>query len=180
MKELEILANGGVILYPTDTIWGIGCDATNEEAILKVQKIKGRVADKSLIVLMSDVKMLSDYVDASIYERLEKEGMLSQPTTIIYPAAKKLPVNVLSNNKSLAVRIPQHNYCYKLIHSFGKPIVSTSANISGYPSPLCFDDISYEIKQQVDYICEFEHQRRSIYSASSILMIDNLEVKRLR
>ena len=146
-KALVILKDGGVILYPTDTIWGLGCDATNEKAIAKIFRIKKRTESKALISLVSDKKQLK-----GITGNIPSLDITSSPTTIIYPSTKGLNSKLLSSNGSAAIRIVQDDFCQKLIQCFGKAIVSTSANISGEINPKKYADISEEIKTNVDYI----------------------------
>ena len=162
---IEILRSGGTILYPTDTIWGIGCDATNEKAVEKVYAVKHRTESKSLIVLVSDDGMLHRFVkdvpemawelmDASKAEEDDEPG---KPLTIIYDAARGLAKNVLAEDGSVGVRLvtrEANEFCHRLIHKFGKPVVSTSANRSGMPAPKDFSDISDEIIKAVDHVVQ--------------------------
>tara|TARA_B100001093_G_scaffold331603_1_gene316644 strand:- start:56527 stop:57069 length:543 start_codon:yes stop_codon:yes gene_type:complete len=148
-KAIEILKNGGVILYPTDTVWGIGCDATNEKAVEKIYQIKKRDESKALITLVGSCNQLLDYTKIK-----SKEAKNSSPTTIIYPNVSGLAKNLLANDKSAAIRIVQNELCKKLILKFNKAIVSTSANISGYDFPKRFSEINTKIIEQVDYIID--------------------------
>ncbi|MDO4727516.1 MAG: L-threonylcarbamoyladenylate synthase [Bacteroidota bacterium] len=153
-QTIDTLKSGGVILYPTDTIWGIGCDATNPEAIQKVFDIKKRASDKALITLVSNYKMLYN-IFSNIPENAYTIWELSdKPTTLILDNPRNVSEQIISSDKALGVRIVKEGFCYKLIEKFKKPIVSTSANISGMPSPTCFDDITTEIRSKVDYIVE--------------------------
>ncbi|MDR0790829.1 MAG: threonylcarbamoyl-AMP synthase [Bacteroidales bacterium] len=173
MKEVDVLLQSGVILYPTDTIWGIGCDATNPAAIEKVINIKGKGrANKSLIVLVADMDMLEEYVEVPA-AALNLMQSAKEPLTIIYPTVRNLPLHLLSNNNSLGIRIVQHSYCQQLIRTLGKPMVSTSANLSGQPSPLSFDGIDLNIKHSVDYIADIEHNKISDFACSAIFLIDD-------
>ena len=170
-KALSILRNGGTILYPTDTIWGIGCDATNEKAVEKVYGIKQRQESKSLIVLASDEGMLNRFikdVPALAWDLME---VSDTPLTIIYDAPRGLAKNVVAEDGSVGVRLVKDDFCQQLIHKFGKPIVSTSANISGTPAPQCFDEISEEIKSKVDYIVNWRQDDISKTKASSIIKL---------
>ena len=152
----SILHEGKVILYPTDTIWGLGCDATNPEAIKKIYKIKNRIPAKPFIVLVSDIDMLKSYI-REIHPRVETLlAYHSRPLTVIYRAKKNLP-DVLLENGKVAIRIVQEKKIAETIRHFGKPIVSTSANISDEPFPKVFDEISDQVKASVDYI--FFHKR---------------------
>lgn len=169
MKEIEILNNGGIILYPTDTIWGLGCDATNIKAIEKIISLKGRDSSKNLIILVSDIEMLEKYIEFLPSQALSLLNEFKTPLTIIYPKSKNLP-SLLSQDETIGIRIPKHKYCQELIRNFKKPIVSTSANISNQPSPKCFKEISMEIKNGVDFIAEVEQDKESS-QASSIFKI---------
>ncbi|WP_421940753.1 L-threonylcarbamoyladenylate synthase [Pedobacter sp.] len=170
-KALEVLKSGGVILYPTDTIWGLGCDATNPEAVEKVLKIKNRPAEKSLIVLLDTDNKLQSYV-AEIpdvaYDLIE---YAENPLTVIFSGAKNLASNVINVDGSVGIRIAKHDFCTPLIQRFRKPIVSTSANISGAPSPKNFDDIASEIIDQVDYVVDFEQAIQNNKKPSTIIKL---------
>jgi len=165
-KALATLKKGGVILYPTETIWGIGCDATNTDAIAKIYKLKKRVDSKALISLVANKQQLK-----SITKTIPDLDITSSPTTIIYPNVKGLGKNLLADNGSAAIRIVQDTFCQKLIHSFGKAIVSSSANISGEMAPKQFSEILEEIKNNVDYIVNLR-QNELMSTPSSILMIN--------
>lgn len=170
-KALEVLKSGGVILYPTDTIWGLGCDATNPEAVDKVLKIKNRPAEKSLIVLLDVDTKLQSYVNdvpEIAYDLIE---YAENPLTIIFSGAKNLAKNVINEDGSVGIRIVKHDFCTPLIQRFRKPIVSTSANLSGEPSPKNFDDISPEIIDAVDYIVDFEQENRTSKKPSTIMKL---------
>jgi L-threonylcarbamoyladenylate synthase len=149
---LQALRGGGLILYPTDTIWGIGCDATNDKAIERIYKLKKRTDNKAMIVLVTEEREVSQYVanaDPRVFEYLEEA---TKPTTVIYKGAIGLAENVIGKDGSIAMRICQDEFCRNLIKRFRKPIVSTSANISGQPVAKIFTDISIDIKIGVDYI----------------------------
>ncbi|MBP1630848.1 MAG: Sua5/YciO/YrdC/YwlC family protein [Bacteroidetes bacterium] len=181
MKEIEILNNGGIILYPTDTIWGLGCDATQPLAIKKIIELKGRDESKNLLILVKDIEMLLNYVENIPKEALGLIENTPTPLTIIYPKAKNLPIEYLSQSQSIGIRIPKHSYCQALLSKFGKPIVSTSANISGEPSPIDFYSISQKIKNGVDYISEIEKDKISNNLGSSIVLIkDTGEIIKIR
>ncbi|PHR70575.1 MAG: threonylcarbamoyl-AMP synthase [Lutibacter sp.] len=159
-----------IILYPTDTVWGLGCDATNEQVVKKIYKIKGRTESKSLIVLVSSIHMLKKYVSVSknILRFLETTV---KPTTVIYQNPKGLASNVIASDNTVAIRIVQDEFCRKLIKRFGKPIVSTSANISNSPTPKSFQEIEPSILQRVDYIVNL-HQNKTCNKPSSIIKIE--------
>jgi L-threonylcarbamoyladenylate synthase len=170
-KTLQVLKEGGVILYPTDTVWGLGCDATNETAVAKVNEIKGRAADKSLIVLLDNDSKLQSYV-AEIpdvaYELIE---YAENPLTIIFSGAKNLAKNVINTDGSIGIRVVKHNFCEQLLQRFRKPIVSTSANLSGEPTPKFFEEISEEIKDKVDYIVDLEQEDHTPKKPSTIVKL---------
>lgn len=170
MQEIEILNKGGIILYPTDTIWGLGCDATQPLAIKRIIELKGRDNSKNLLLLVSDLDMLRDYVEEIPQEALDLMDKHNTPITIIYPKSKNLPINLLSQDDSIGIRIPNHKYCQSLLKEFGKPIISTSANLSNEPSPISFQTISQTIKQGVDFISSIEQDKTST-QASSIYKI---------
>ena len=166
---LEVLRRGGVILYPTDTIWGLGCDATNPEAIKRIYQIKQRDDSKSLIVLLANEKEVLQYVaapDLAVFDFLETQ---ERPTTVIYENAIGLPDNLVAADGSIAIRLTSDPFCRHLIKRFRKPIVSTSANISGALSPQSFADISAEIKAQVDYIVTWRQDDTTIALPSQIV-----------
>lgn len=171
-KALEILKNGGTILYPTDTIWGIGCDATNVEAIQKIFDIKNREKNKSMIILVESERRLQDLVDVpemawQIIDLSEK------PVTIVYENPKNLPKELLAEDGSIGIRLVKDDFCKKLIGKLNKPLVSTSANFSGEKSPLKFSDISQELVNAVDYAVEENREKVSKYSGSSVIKIWN-------
>lgn len=153
-QTIETLKNGGTILYPSDTIWGIGCDATNEEACQKILELKNRPKEKSFIVLMDSIQMLEKYVPAFHEICYDLIDLAEKPLTIIYPSAKGLAPTVLAGDGSVGIRITKDPVCLKLIRSIRKPIVSTSANISGKPVPSSFNDIEITIKQGVEAALE--------------------------
>lgn len=169
---LEVLKKGGVILYPTDTVWGLGCDASNEDAVDKIFKIKKRAEDKSLIILLSEEGQLKNYVADETPEVYDFIKGIKKPVTIIYNNAKNLAKNVIGKDGSIGIRITEDKFCKKLIDKFGKPIVSTSSNISGYPPPMLFDDIDYEIKSSVDYIVKYRQDETEPGVPSTIIKIN--------
>ena len=171
-QALETLKNGGLILYPTDTIWGIGCDATNPEAVEKVFALKGRDKNKSMLILLHNDNQLASYVrdiPEVAYELIE---VTERPLTIVYSDAKNLAPNALAEDGSIGIRIVNHPFCQQLLKRFRKPIISTSANISGQPSAPTFDDISEEIKNGVDYIVKFGQKVNSQGKPSMIMKLD--------
>lgn len=160
IKTVEVLKSGGTILYPTDTIWGIGCDATNHRAVQKVYRIKQRKFDKSMIILLDQEEKLTQYIKKVPDTAYDLLNSITTPLTIIYPNAKNLAKNVIAKDKTVAIRIVKNEFCKKVINLFNKPIVSTSANISDEPIPLTFEEISPAIKDNVDYIVN--HQKANI------------------
>lgn len=170
-KALEVLKNGGVILYPTDTVWGLGCDATNEVAVAKVNEIKGRPAEKSLIILLDADHKLQSYVNEIPEVAYELIEYAENPLTIVFSGAKNLASNVINQDGSVGIRIVKHQFCEQLLQRFRKPIVSTSANISGAPSPRFFDEISDEIKDAVDYVVDLEQEDQTIKKPSTIVKL---------
>ena len=174
-ETVKALENGSTILYPTDTVWGLGCDATNEEAVKEIYKIKNREESKSLIVLVSSLSMLKKYVTVpnAAIDLLEKT---EKPTTIIYQNPTGIAKNIINKeDNTLAIRIAQDEFCENLIESFGKPIVSTSANVSGNPTPKSFSQIEQSILDDVDYIVNL-HQNKVSEKSSTILKIEGEEV----
>jgi L-threonylcarbamoyladenylate synthase len=151
---IKVLQSGGIILYPTDTIWGIGCDATNSKAVAKIYRLKQRMERKSLIILLDEAEKLRDYVSEIPEIAWDLIKNVDTPLTIIYPEARNLAKNVVATDGSVAIRIVNNDFCIRLIREFGKPIVSTSANISGERSPLTFKNISQEIISGVNYVVD--------------------------
>jgi L-threonylcarbamoyladenylate synthase len=173
-KALEVLKKGGVILYPTDTIWGIGCDASNVDAVRRVYEIKKREDSKSMIVLLDNLSYLSFYINEVPEIAYELIDVSDKPLTIIYPGAKNLATNLIASDGSIGIRIPNDDFCKQLISKLRKPLVSTSANISGKSSPSNFNEIAQEIIEVVDYVVEW---RQNDYSKSQPSSIIKLGVK---
>jgi L-threonylcarbamoyladenylate synthase len=169
---LTNLQKGGLILYPTDTVWGIGCDATNEEAVAKIFELKNRVDTKAMIILLADETTLADFVTDNNVQIFDYIKGIHKPTTVIYQKAKNIAKNLVAEDGSIAIRITKDAFCKDLIKALGKPIVSTSANISGYPTPLCFADISLDIKEGVDYVVKHRQEETSMQMPSSIVKWD--------
>ncbi len=151
-NAVRVLRTGGIIVYPTDTVWGIGCDASNPQAVRKVYALKRREDSKALITLVSDAEMLSSYVDGSLLLQSEEERHSDRPTTVIYPSASGLAGNLLADDGSVGIRVTSEEISRELCKRFGGAIVSTSANISGSPTPVNFSDISSDILSGADYV----------------------------
>lgn len=171
-SALKHLKNGNLILYPTDTVWGIGCDATNEAAIAKIYSLKKRIDSKALICLVADDRMLDKYVQHIPEAALNIIEIAEKPTTIIYDRAQNLAKNLIANDGSIAIRVPNEEFCYQLIRKFGGAIVSTSANISGEPTPKQFSEISPDILKGVSYVVNL-HREKSKNSPSTIIKLSN-------
>lgn len=170
-KALKILKSGGVILYPTDTVWGLGCDALNVRAINKVYRIKQRSVSKSLIVLLDNFENLNKYV-AQVPDIVEDLiGSIEKPVTVIYDYARNLPKNLISSEGTVAIRIVKDEFCRRLIKELGHPLISSSANISGEETPLVFSQISQRIIDQVDYVVKLSHDQFNQAKASTIIRI---------
>ena len=177
---LETLKAGGLILYPTDTVWGIGCDATNEGAVEKIYKLKRRSDEKAMIVLVADERDIMQHVaapDLSLFDHLDKT---TKPTTVVYEGALGFADNIVANDGSIAIRICKDEFCRQLIKRFRKPIVSTSANISGLTAPKFFKEISDEIKKGTDYIVQYRRDDERISEPSSLIKWNNGKVTILR
>ncbi|MCX6252792.1 MAG: L-threonylcarbamoyladenylate synthase [Bacteroidetes bacterium] len=171
-KCVHVLKHGGTILYPTDTIWGIGCDATNRKAVDKIYRLKKRLESKSLIILLDESEKLKHYVRVIpeiAWDLLEIAG---SPITIIYPGAMNLAKNVLAEDNSIAIRIVKNEFCRRLIHDFDKPIVSSSANISGEPTPMVFKNISRDISGSVDYVVNLYQDQFQELKPSRIIKLN--------
>lgn len=171
-KAISVLQEGGVILYPTDTIWGLGCDATNEEAVKRIFEIKKRIDTKSMLVLLDAPGKLEGYVSEVPEIAWELISITDKPLTIIYPNAKNLAKNLVSEDNSIGIRITSEQFSKNLCERFKKPIVSTSANISGEASPSNFDEITKEILSSVDFVVKFRQDDYSSSEPSSIIKIE--------
>lgn len=173
IKAFEAAKKGGVILYPTDTIWGIGCDATNEKAINKIYQIKQRPESKALIILLNNKESLEKYVTKVPLIAWDLIDKIDKPLTIVYPKAKNLPLNLCSNDGSIAIRLTKNEFCSKLIQLLDGPLVSTSANTSGELPPLIFKQVSNYIKNKVDYIVNVSQNEIKEMKASTIIRFIN-------
>lgn len=188
-KALEVLRNGGIILYPTDTVWGIGCDATDPAAVAKVYAIKRREDSKSLVLLASDMDMICRYVKEVPEMAIQLVEVNDKPMTIIYPdavagvrpadAGAPLPAasrhclafNTVAEDGTVGIRVPMMDFCRQLVARFGRPIVSTSANISGEATPKRFSEISQVIKDSVDHVVDPSLEKGATGQSSSIIKV---------
>ena len=170
-KACEVMAAGGIILYPTDTIWGIGCDATNEKAVQRVYELKRRTDNKAMLVLMDSEAKLDRYVSDVPDIAWDLISVSDKPLTIIYSSAKNLATNLLGADGSVGIRITNEEFSKKLCERFRKPLVSTSANVSGEPSPANFSEVSEVIKEGVDYIVSYRQDDMSKAALSGIIML---------
>ena len=170
-EAVKVLRSGGILLYPTDTIWGIGCDATDEKAVERVFEIKQRADSKSLIILASDMDMVARYVREIPEMAVTVESLSDKPLTIIYPEGINLAPNVTAEDGSIAIRIPKNDFCVELVRRFGKPIVSTSANVSGTPAPRRYIDIPDSVKASVNLCIDPSFDQGSTGKASSIIKL---------
>ena len=177
----SLLEKGSVICYPTDTIWGIGCDVLNEEAVAKVGQIKGRPPEKGYVLLVSSIEMLKKYAPR-IHPRLETLLSFHQrPLTVIYDRTVGLPGSVKAPNGTVAIRVAQDQFCQELIEALGRPIVSTSANKSGEPFPATFGGISSEILGTVDYVVKYRQDDKEPGEPSAIAKLDrHMELEFIR
>ena len=170
-EAVKILRSGGVILYPTDTVWGLGCDATNAQAVRRIYEIKQRDENKSLIILVNSVPMLERYVDNPPEVALQMAELSERPMTVIYDRGRSLAEGVASADGSVGVRVCSDPFCDALITGLRKPLVSTSANLSGNSTPAIFDEISEEVKGAVDYVCLWRQDDRSRSKPSSVIKV---------
>jgi len=170
-KALKVVQDGGIILYPTDTIWGIGCDATNTEAVKKIYNLKQRDEAKSMIILLDTENRLESYikeVPAIAYELIE---FAENPLTLVMPGARNISPALIAEDGSVGVRVAKHDFCQQLIQRLRKPLVSTSANISGKPSPQNFRQIDSDIIDGVDYVVDIEQYNTDVKKPSTIISL---------
>ncbi len=168
----DILTNGGLILYPTDTVWGIGCDATNAGAVEKIYKLKQRSNTKTMICLVANDFMLEQHIEKVPELAYDIIDLATKPTTIVYESPKGIAPNLIAEDNTLAIRVASDQFCQYLIKKFKRPIVSTSANIAGQPTPNSFKEISNEILKGVDYIVNLDRDKINS-TPSSIIMLGN-------
>ena len=179
-NAFEIIKNGGIILYPTDTVWGIGCDATNPEAVTKIYALKKRAETQSMIVLMNGDRMLHNVFKEIPEVAWQIMECADKPTTLILDNARNVAPNLISADKSLGIRVVNDPFCFKLLERMKKPLVSTSANISGQPSPKSFKEISPEIIKGVDYVVNLHHEKIAGNPSTIIKLTNDLQVKVIR
>jgi L-threonylcarbamoyladenylate synthase len=178
---LKCCKKGGIILYPTDTIWGLGCDATNPEAVKRIYELKKRADSKSMLVLMENPALLDRYVEEVPDVAWDLIELADKPLTIIYDGAKNLAQNLIAEDGSIGIRFNQEEFSRELVRRFKKPIVSTSANISGQPSPANFSEVQQEIIDAVDYVVEYRQNDKQKAAPSSIIKLGRTgEIKIIR
>ena len=171
-RAVQILRSGGLILYPTDTVWGIGCDATNAAAVDRIYALKRSVNKKSMIVLVGDVDSVGRYVNGAPAVAWDLLETATSPLTLILSGAANVAENLVPDEGTLGVRVPDHEFCRQLLHRFGRPLVSTSANISGESAPVDFDGIAEEIRAGVDLVVDPRFEGKPTRKPSSIIAID--------
>jgi L-threonylcarbamoyladenylate synthase len=172
VKSISFLKEGGTLLYPTDTIWGIGCDALNTKAVEKVYAIKNRPAEKSMIILVHDVNLLMKYVKEIPDPVWDLVTYSERPLTVIYPGAINLPREIIAADGSIAIRVVKDGFAYHLMNRFNRPLISTSANASGAPSPMHFADIAPEILGGVDYVVALQAATDGPARPSTIMQVE--------
>jgi L-threonylcarbamoyladenylate synthase len=170
-KALEVLRKGGVILYPTDTVWGLGCDATNFDAVQRVIEIKKRAKKQAMLVLLENINNVASYVDDVPDVAYDIIELAVNPTTIVFDKGKNLAHNLLGADGSIGIRVTNEPFTQQLIHRFRKPVVLSSANISGKPSPKCFGDIPEELRSQADYMVNYRQGEKRKPAPSSIIKL---------
>lgn len=188
-NAFEVIKNGGIILYPTDTVWGIGCDATNLEAVKKIYALKQREETKSMIVLMNGERMMYNVFKEipevawqilDLSDPSDSELAKQKPTTLILDNPRNVAENVIAEDKTLGVRLVKEPFCFKLMERMKKPLVSTSANISGEPTPKSFKEISPEIIKGVDYVVNLHHEKICDKPSTIIKITNDSQVKIIR
>jgi L-threonylcarbamoyladenylate synthase len=179
-NAFKVLKEGGVILYPTDTVWGIGCDANNAMAVENIFKLKRRHDSKALICLVADDRMLKKYIKNVPLAAYDIFDVPEQPITIIYDDPQNLAKNPIAEDNTIAIRIPDDEFCFQLLRKFNGAIVSTSANISGQPTPKSFREIPEEILKGVDYIVNLHHEKKMAKPSSIIKLSSDGKVKVIR
>jgi len=179
-NAFEAIKNGGIILYPTDTVWGIGCDATNTEAIKKIYTLKQREESKSMIVLMNGDRMMHNVFKEIPEVAWQILDLSEKPTTLILDNPRNVAPNLIAEDNTLGVRLVKEPFCYKLMERMKKPLVSTSANISGMPTPTSFKEIDHHILDGVDYVVNLHREKTAAKPSTIIKLGNNLQVKVIR
>jgi len=180
-RAVQVLRDGGIIVYPTDTVWGIGCDAACPEAVDRIYALKKSVDKHSMTVLASDADMVAMYTDRVNGVAWDLMALADKPLTLILPGGHGIAPNLIPEQGTIGVRIPRHEFCQAVLRAFGRPIVSTSANISGQPAALCFDEIGGEILSGADYVAPRSAEGHPTGRPSSIIAIgENGEFKIIR
>ena len=179
-NAFEVIKEGGIILYPTDTVWGIGCDATNQEAVAKIYKLKQRAETQSMICLMNGEKMMYNVFKDIPEVAWQIIDISEKPTTLILDNPRNVAQNLIADDKTLGIRIVKEPFCFKLMEKMKKPLVSTSANISGQPTPIGFKDISPEIINGVDYVVNFNQAKIGGKPSTIIKLSNDNQVKVIR
>lgn len=170
---VEVLKSGGIILYPTDTVWGIGCDATNSESVDKIYKLKKSDNKKSMLVLTDSIDRAAVYTDNVPHVAWDLMEVSDKPLTLILPGAHGIATNLIPEEGTIGIRVPDHAFCSQLCRALGRPIVSTSANISGMPAPAKFNEIDEAIKEGVDFVVDRSFEAGATGKPSSIIAIDS-------
>jgi L-threonylcarbamoyladenylate synthase len=170
-RALAVLKRGGIILYPTDTLWGIGCDATNAAAVERIYALKRRDDRKSMLVLTDKLDNVARYADRIPDVAWQLLEVADRPLTLILPAARGVAENLVPEEGTIGIRVPGHEFCKKLIYKLNRPLVSTSANVAGQPSPATFSEISREIREGVDHVVSAAVEGRPTRRASSIIQL---------
>ena len=179
-KAFEVIQKGGIILYPTDTVWGIGCDATNEEAVAKIYKLKQRAETQSMIVLMNGEKMIYNVFKEIPEVAWQIIDLSENPTTLVLDKPRNVAPNLIAPDQTLGIRIVKEPFCFKLMEKMKKPLVSTSANISGQPTPKSFKEISPEIIKGVDYVVNLHREKIAGKPSTIIKLTNDSQVKVIR
>tara|TARA_R110002124_G_scaffold210897_1_gene377318 strand:+ start:682 stop:1242 length:561 start_codon:yes stop_codon:yes gene_type:complete len=180
LKAYEVIKEGGIILYPTDTVWGIGCDATNAEAVAKIYKLKQRAETQSMIVLMNGEKMMYNVFKEIPEVAWQIMDLSENPTTLVLDGPRNVAPNLIAPDKTLGIRIVKEPFCFKLLERMKKPLVSTSANISGQPTPKSFKEISPEIIKGVDYVVNLHKDKIAGKPSTIIKLTSDSQVKVIR
>lgn len=179
-NAFEAIKNGGIILYPTDTVWGIGCDATNPEAVKKIYDLKMREESKSMIVLMNGERMVYNVFNNIPEVAWQILDLSDKPTTLVLDNPRNVAPNLIAPDKTLGMRLVKEPFCYKLMERMKKPLVSTSANISGQPTPNSFKEIDHHILDGVDYVVNLHHEKIAAKPSTIIKIGNDLQVKVIR